>query len=466
MEPRHAIIIGSGVGGSAIGALLSSKENFKVTLLEQSNLIGGRFATYEKDGFKMDIGCHLLANCDKGPLGKVLEICGCADYVKWCHARKQSPVINYKGEDMRIPREMEKLGLSQEDIENFMRFQVDIRRMTPEECEKYDNISIRDFISRYTDSDLTRSLVGLFAAIYFVDDADVLPLGEYARCQNEVAMNKTMGYPVGGTGAIPEAYCRIIEETGGSAMTETGVKRIIIKDGQAVGVELLNGKVIEADLVISNASYRDTALSLVGAEHYPDDVVKQINRYEYSNAPHVLKIALDKPITDHQAIFYLGTDSFMEFEERERSGDVPEKASSLMIPIISNLDPESAPVGKQLIYAGCSCHSPHTSGKEVLKKWDASILNALKDVFPNIEDHIMWTVSTSSAAIHNMFGEEGCVIGLSQKIDQAGEKRLSVIDPVISNLYHCSADTGLHGIGGDLAADAALRLYDSLITQD
>lgn len=465
MKSRHVVIIGSGVGGSAIGALLSSQENYRVTLLEQSSLIGGRFATYEKDGFKMDVGCHLLANCDKGPLGKVLEICGCVDYVKWCHAKNQSPVIHYRGENIRLPRQMEKLGLSQQDMINFMRFQADIRKMTHEECEKHDNISIQDFIGRYTDSDLTRSLIGLFAAIYFVEHADVLPVGEYARCQNEIASNRTMGYPVGGTGAVPEAYCRIIKETGGSVMTETGVKRIIVNHGQAVGVELLNGRFIAADLVISNASFRDTAFSLVGAKHYPDDIAKQVNRYEYSNAPHVLKIALDQPITDHQAIFYLNTDKFMANKEKALAEDVPEKASSLMIPVISNLDPESAPEGKQLIYAGCSSHSPHTSSKEVWEKWDAAILNALKDVFPNIEDHIMWTVSTSRTAIHNLFGEEGCVIGLSQKIDQAGENRPSVFDPVIGNLCHCSADTGLHGIGGDLAADAALRLYESLVSQ-
>ena len=72
-KPKKVIIIGSGVGGSAKGALLSKKKEYHVTLIEKTKLIGGRFATYEKDGFKLDIGCHMLANCDKGPLGKVLD---------------------------------------------------------------------------------------------------------------------------------------------------------------------------------------------------------------------------------------------------------------------------------------------------------------------------------------------------------------------------------------------------------
>ena len=62
MRRRKAVIIGSGVGGSGVGALLASEGNFEVTLVEKSNLIGGRFAGLQKDGFHLDVGCHMLAN--------------------------------------------------------------------------------------------------------------------------------------------------------------------------------------------------------------------------------------------------------------------------------------------------------------------------------------------------------------------------------------------------------------------
>ena len=32
-------------------------------------------------------------------------------------------------------------------------------------------------------------------------------------------------------------------------------------------------------------------------------------------------------------------------------------------------------------------------------------------------------------------------------------------------MYECSADTGLHGIGGELAADSALRLFNKLTSK-
>ena len=55
------------------------------------------------------------------------------------------------------------------------------------------------------------------------------------------------------------------------------------------------------------------------------------------------------------------------------------------------------------------------------------------------------------------------MIGIAQKLGQVGENRPPIQDPEIGNLYHCSADTGMHGIGGELAADSALRLYDMLV---
>ena len=54
------------------------------------------------------------------------------------------------------------------------------------------------------------------------------------------------------------------------------------------------------------------------------------------------------------------------------------------------------------------------------------------------------------------------MIGIAQKLGQVGENRPPIEDPEIENLYHCSADTSMHGIGGELAAASALRLYGML----
>lgn len=71
-----AITIGSGIGGSAIGALLAHDSGNQVELFEKNSFIGGRFASYFRDGFRLDVGCHVIANCDKGSMHRVLKIIG------------------------------------------------------------------------------------------------------------------------------------------------------------------------------------------------------------------------------------------------------------------------------------------------------------------------------------------------------------------------------------------------------
>ncbi|MHC1591059.1 MAG: FAD-dependent oxidoreductase, partial [Candidatus Helarchaeales archaeon] len=50
MTSQDVIIIGTGVAGLSLGALLA-KNGFKVLLLEKSNKIGGRGQVWEKDGY-------------------------------------------------------------------------------------------------------------------------------------------------------------------------------------------------------------------------------------------------------------------------------------------------------------------------------------------------------------------------------------------------------------------------------
>ena len=59
-----AIVIGTGMGGSACGALLA-KHGFKVLILEKNPRIGGSCSYYEKDGFKIDMGTHMFIRGNK-----------------------------------------------------------------------------------------------------------------------------------------------------------------------------------------------------------------------------------------------------------------------------------------------------------------------------------------------------------------------------------------------------------------
>ena len=162
-------------------------------------------------------------------------------------------------------------------------------------------------------------------------------------------------------------------------------------------------------------------------------------------------------------VMFIGRDDLAAVEEERRQGIIPEILTDVMCPVISNLDPKACPEGRQLIFAGGGQNPvPKNADEKWFKKLEESLFNTVKFIFPGIEKHIIWKTFTSSREIDNLFGEGGNIIGISQKIGQVGPDRPFLVDPCVRNLYHCSADSGMHGIGGELAADSALRLLELL----
>ncbi|MCX5866365.1 MAG: NAD(P)/FAD-dependent oxidoreductase [Proteobacteria bacterium] len=463
MSKKKVVIIGSGIGGSGVGALLAHSGAYEVSLYERNKLIGGRFASYEKEGFKIDIGCHLIANCDKGALGQILRLVGRPDWVEWHYALKPEPCINFKGKRVRFPEEIDAIGLPPEDVSKLMEFYTRVLSIPEAEYDAWDRRSVFSLMQEYTKNETVRAVFGLLSAIFFVISDQDTPVGEYALCSKQMLMNQSTGYPAGGTGSVPEAYVRSIKTDGGQVFLSTPIKQVVVENGEAKGIILETGQKIEADIVISNAGNQPTVNFLVGRKHYRPEVLERLDKYQYSYCTSMMKIALDQPITDELMVMFIGRDDLSVWEKENQAGIIPEVLPGVMAPVISNLDPKACPAGRQLIIAGGGMHPmPEKPDNKFFKKLEASMYNALKIIYPGIEKHIMWTIFTTSREIDNLFGEDGNVVGIAQKIGQVGPDRPFLTDPCVKNLYHCSADSGRHGIGGELAADSALRLFELL----
>ena len=105
MNDYDAIVIGSGIGGAGIGALLASK-GLKILLIEKNDTIGGRCSSYTKEDFKIDVGIHSFGRTGKGPLGKILNMIGMQEAVEWVLARNPGPRWFHKGKFWAFPREL------------------------------------------------------------------------------------------------------------------------------------------------------------------------------------------------------------------------------------------------------------------------------------------------------------------------------------------------------------------------
>ena len=464
MAKKKVAVVGSGIAGSGIAALLAHSGDYEVDLYEKNKLIGGRFASYDREGFRLDIGCHMIARCDKGPMSEILKIIGQPDAVRWQYLETGASQFNYKGTDLLFPEEIHKLGFTDDEIQKILQFYAETLSIPEDQYDEYDKVNMLEQIEKYIKNDRARSLFGFISGLCFVTRDYETPVGEWARCNKEMRVKEAIGYPIGGTGAIPEAYVRIMEERGGRMHLAMPIKRIIVEDKVAKGVELKDGTTQQCDIVISNAGLKPTVGLLVGRRHYGKEFLKKVDGYEYSLCAAALKVALDEPfIKNKTMVLYFGTDDLFTREEEVEGGGIPEAMEILMVPILSNVDPSCCPEGRQLLIAGAGVGSKALDiSPEDRKKWEQAFINGLEVPFPGISEHIMWTNYTSPRDVENLFGEDGNVIGIAQKLGQVGENRPPIEDPQIKNLYHCSADSGVHGIGGELAADSALRLFEML----
>ena len=88
----------------------------------------------------------------------------------------------------------------------------------------------------------------------------------------------TVGIVRGGMGSISAAIAAEATMHGAEIRTGAPVRRVVIEDGRAVGVELEDGRIERARVVVSNADPKRTFLSLVDPEHLSDEFVRSVGR--------------------------------------------------------------------------------------------------------------------------------------------------------------------------------------------
>ncbi|MHA1105946.1 MAG: phytoene desaturase family protein [Promethearchaeota archaeon] len=455
MYDYDIVIIGGGVGGTAIGAILASK-GFKTLLLEKNKFLGGRCSTYEKDGFKIDVGVHLFGRSSKGPHGEILNMIGMGDAIDWVLCRKPGPRWFYQGKFWAFPRELKEF-VPASDFSSLMKLFRDVMKM--KNLEDFERKSAKSLLSKYTSNKLIHSFIDIISSLYFVIPYHETSASEFVRCLSSLAAESSMGYPKGGCISIPRAYAHGIEKFGGEIQTSQSVSKIVVENEKVQGVELDNGEFISSKLVISNAGIRETVNNMIGRKIFKRNYIENIDKLKYSISALTLKIALKKPITNFKLVT-----SFSSYDPEEHfnsllKGNVPEEPF-LFIPVPSNFDANLAPKGRQLLIAGTTVTQEGFEKNQ--DKWIKNSFASLQKVFPDLSKNLMWYDVSTPKDISQLGGKEASVVGLSQMINQTGNDRLSPKLP-IEGLYLVGGDAGGWGIGTELAAKSALECAEQII---
>jgi len=455
MSDYDVVIIGSGIGATASGAILASN-GLKILLVEKNNFIGGRCSTYEKDGFNMDVGIHLIGRTHKGPHGRILNMIGMEDAIEWVPLRKPGPKWYHQGKIWTFPREFKDL-VSESEFSKLMKVFRDLLRI--KDTKELDRITVKSWLSQYSNNVLIHSFINTLCWLYFVFPYYEASAGEFVRCISSLSRDMSVGYPKGGCVSIPKAYAKGIKKFGGEIKTELQVRKIVVEDNIAKGIELDNGEFISSNIVISNAGIIETVSNLVGRNYFNKTYLDGLNKFKYSMSGIMFKIALKKPITNFKVV-----SSFTSEDPEERfksilAGKVPDE-TDLFIPVPSNFDPNLAPKGKQLIIAG----TPVTlkSFEKNREKWIKNSMKSIENIFPDLSENLMWMDITTPKDIELMAGKDASAIGLSQIAGQTGNDRPSSAFS-IEGLYLVGADTGKGGIGTELAANSAIECSEVIL---
>ncbi len=290
-EKFDAIVIGSGMGGLCIAALLA-KEGKKILVLEQHYAVGGYTHVFKRDGYQWDVGLHYIGDVyDKNSIVRKVF-----DYItngklEWTAMDEKYDVAVfgdrefafYKGKE-RCKSQLKKYFPSIKDhysidryfdllarVENVgMGYYVD--KVLPSVLSKIIGSFLRQPLLKYTDrttrevlEELTdnQELIGVLTAQY--GDYGLPPAKSSFYIHAMVANHYMNGasYPVGGSSVISSTISSVIEGNGGMVLYSAEVKSILVEDNTAVGVKMKDDKIIYAPLIISDTGIKNTFLKLL-----------------------------------------------------------------------------------------------------------------------------------------------------------------------------------------------------------
>jgi len=166
---------------------------------------------------------------------------------------------------------------------------------------------------------------------------------------------------VGGSQQLAEGLRKALEAHGGKVSTGTAVKRIRLQGNRAIGVELADGRTINASkAVITNIEPKKSFLNMVGEEHLPASFVQRVRNYHtrgrsllvvhlaLSEAPQYRAAAAGNPAvntTFSQEMFGGSTRDQVQAYQDVSMGRPPKK-EMLQICMPTLHDSSQAPAGK------------------------------------------------------------------------------------------------------------------------
>ena len=490
MRRQRALIIGAGVGGLT-AAMKLAHAGLDVDVFEKQPGPGGRCGRVELGPFRFELGPTILL------MPHVLEETFAsvgrrmADYLQLVRCDPRYRVHYRDGSTLTLWSDPSRLGEELEALEpgGRARYQAFLARARVQHDTAFERFVDRHFasvfelvaprnlpalartgalkrlwpqVARHFQSAHLRQALS-FQTMYLGlspwEAPAVFSLLPYSEASHGI------WFPRGGLHSVPLALEQVCREEGVSFHFKTSVRRIRVEGGVATGVELADGTVRSADLVLCNADYAWGVRNLL-----PEPLAvrrsARVEKKRFTSSGFMLFLGLKQRVPDllHHNVFF-GRDferSFLDIFERHR---IPEDVSFYVNAPVRT-DPSFAPAGKDALYVLVPV--PHRSAAvdwraeaprvraQVLARLEAEGFGRLS---PLIEVERAFTPDDWERELNLARGSN---YGLAQSLTQIGPFRPRVVDPEVKNLFWCGASiqpgTGVPTvmISARLAVDAML----------
>jgi len=430
-------IIGGGIGGLALASKVVRRH--RGVIYEREAFPGGRALTvdgvdsgYKKllarfemanafaypsiddiYGHRIDLGFHLIGGGKRGACVRALHEINAG--VKFIGSRLgyiddgiEYPMLSFGDKFRMLPRIIQLMTSSREKIEEMKKMSMD------------------EAIRIYGKGKLHMVLKIFPRLITTVNDLSKISAGETFFAQRELMGGHPVVYPSGGLKSISKAFADYIVEHGGNIYLNHEVKRVIVEDGIARGVDEK-----EYDVVVLNMPVQKI-FKVVDEKHFDSEWVKKV-KYLKGTGSMVSYHAFDKVDENllEKSFVFLENDD--EFEGGEVAGMIDFKMASPRAGI-------SSP-GKLIVQSYVICTPEEAKNRKKWYRLKEIIDKYLKKLMPDYEKHLKW-------AVYNVIWH---LDGVAKTIEN---EKPGVATP-IKNLYLVGDSVNSKGIGINCAVNSA-----------
>ncbi len=388
-----AVVIGAGLAGLTCAAYLA-KEGCSVEVYEQSEVVGGVTRTISEGGFSWDIGPLVVEAFAPKEGGRVvLEELGCSGRVEvvpgdrsvsFPDFRVFRPPI-YSGPYWRKERLKEIFPNEAAGIDRFYGVLDRVTDLVALDrkssvtdgpgslllklamlakflpIKKYEKWSAEQLMGHFfTD----KKIIAFFAAILadlVVKPSEFIGLGiPYFNMEcfsdSRITGGSVLGlaprisssFIKGGIKNLSGPIAERVKEMGGIVFVRSPVKKIVTEGEIVRGVELADGRVATADLVLVSGGARECFFSLIGRDRLPAEFVAKIDDIPLMESVFMVQLGLTADPIRHQdrpLIYYYKTYDIEGAVEEIREGHYHEGKDGFLIFINSMHSDDMAPKG-------------------------------------------------------------------------------------------------------------------------